>query len=210
MQQSNESTKQSLVSLKDITKSFGKQSVLCGLSLEFNHTGLYIIKGPSGSGKTTLLRIIAGLDNDFTGEVTGAGISNCSYAFQEHRLFPAASAFDNVFAVTRGSDSERTKCAMDALISVGFDPEDFEKLPSELSGGMKQRVSLARAIAADKPILLLDEPTKELDQALRSKLQKLFIELSKKKLIIAVTHLEDDITALSDKIIDLSQVQSAN
>ena len=191
--------------LDKIEKTFNKQIVLSDFSAVFDETGIYVITGKSGSGKTTLLRIIAGLDRDFAGSITGGGIENCAMAFQEYRLFPSISAFENVYAVTKGTDSERTKSSMDALLSVGFDADDFEKLPSELSGGMKQRVSLARAIAADKPILLLDEPTKELDSTLRKKLYETLLNLSKRKLIIMVTHLSEDIESLSDNIITLEK-----
>lgn len=191
--------------LENITKKFGAETVFSNLSLAFEQKGLYIIKGPSGCGKTTLLRIIAGLDTDFDGAVIGGGTDQCSISFQEHRLFPSISAFQNVYTTLKGTDGERTKAAMDALLTVGFDPQDFEKLPCELSGGMKQRVSLARAIASDKPILLLDEPTKELDATLREKLYNEFLTQSKKRLVIIVTHLSDDMKKFSDKIIDIPQ-----
>ncbi len=188
-----------------ISKSYDKQKIFSEFSAEFENNGLYIITGPSGCGKTTLLRIVAGLDTDFEGAIYGGGIGKCAVAFQEYRLFPAISAFENVYTATRGTESERTKKAMDSLLSVGFDSEDFEKLPSELSGGMKQRVSLARAIASDKPIILLDEPTKELDSALRERIYEELKKLSKSKLIIMITHLSEDIEKLSDKVIVLEK-----
>ena len=192
------------VALENVTKKFGDEIIFSDLNISFKEKGLYVITGPSGCGKTTLLRIIAGLDTDYTGALSGAGIGKCSMSFQEHRLFPAISAFKNVYTVTRGADGERTKASMDALLSVGFEPSDFEKLPNELSGGMKQRVSLARAIAADKPIILLDEPTKELDAALRERLHDVFIKLSQRKLVIIITHQSEDLERFSDSVIDFS------
>ncbi len=194
------------VALENVTKKFGNETIFSDLNISFGEKGLYVITGPSGCGKTTLLRIIAGLDTDYVGDVSGAGIGKCSVSFQEHRLFPAISAFKNVYTVTSGTDGERTKASMDALLSVGFEPEDFEKLPHELSGGMKQRVSLARAIAADKPVILLDEPTKELDAALREKLYDVFLKLSQKKLVIIVTHQSDDLKKFSDNVIEFPKI----
>ncbi len=181
--------------INDVYKSFGEKSVLSGFSYEFFDRGIYAVCGESGVGKTTLLRIISGLDKDYTGSVLGGGFKNVSVAFQEYRLFPHLNALDNVKLANKESEAE-LEAAKEILTRLGFSDEDMKKRPTELSGGMKQRVSLARAILKDAPVLLLDEPTKELDGALRDEVYGIITEEAKRRLVIIVTHHGEDIERL--------------
>ena len=192
------------VKIFELTKKFGDKVLFSDFSFTFEDKGIYFVSGESGVGKTTLLRMISGLDTDFWGEISGGGIKNCSVAFQEYRLFPTLSALDNlVFANYDKKTAENTKEALDMLLSLGFNESDAGLFPGELSGGMKQRVSLARAFLRKAPILLLDEPTKELDEENAGKALEIIKSEGKKRLVILVSHNKSDAERLNAKIINI-------
>lgn len=185
-------------------KRFKEKTVLSSLSFDFPDTGLFLITGKSGIGKTTLLRIIAGLDKDFSGEIIGGGIKNTSFDFQEYRLFPQLSALENITLVSyENPGAQDVENAKKMLKEFGFSESEFSLLPSELSGGMKQRIGLIRAILKDTPILLLDEPTKELDPALQEKILNVIKKESLKRLVIMVSHSSYDKNYISDNVIEI-------
>jgi putative hydroxymethylpyrimidine transport system ATP-binding protein len=185
-------------------KSFGESKIFDNLNLEFKDKALYLIKGESGVGKTTLLRMIAGLDKDFDGEIVGGGIGNVSVAFQEYRLFPTLSAFDNVYKVAFSKEGEAEKrLTTDILTRLKFSAEDMKKKPNELSGGMKQRVSLARAFLSEKKVLILDEPTKELDFLLVGEVLELIKEAAETKTVIVVSHVDSEEHLPQAEVIEL-------
>ena len=177
------------LTLNKVSKNFADKSIFRDFSYEFNDVGLYIITGESGIGKTTLLRMIAGLDTDYIGTIENGGIQNTSFMFQEYRLFPTITALENA-SISTGRKTD--DAAYQLLIRLGFDKDDFKKTPYELSGGMKQRVSFVRALLKNSPILILDEPTKELDTATALVMLDMIKDEAKKRLVIIVTH--DDIT----------------
>ena len=179
-----------IVNIKE--KFFGRKEIFKNFEYSFSDTGLYIISGPSGCGKTTFLRILSGLDKDFKGTVTGGGAANVSFHFQEYRLFNNLTVLENITEISfknRSSDDEEKAIAY--LKRLGFKDEELYLLPSELSGGMKMRVSFARALLKNAPVLLLDEPTKELDFDTASIVNDMIIERSKTSLVIMVTHTQD-------------------
>ena len=186
-----------MLEIKNLTKGFDDKILFENFSYIFSDKGIYAITGESGIGKTTLLRIIAGLDKDYSGEVINGGIGRVSVAFQEYRLFPQLSAIDNlIFAISPKKDEAVYEKCKKMLISLGFSETDTELLPAELSGGMKQRVSLARALLFDAPILLLDEPTKELDRLNADIVRSIISAEAKKRLVILVSHNDEDIDSL--------------
>ena len=189
--------------IKNLTKRFGKKTIISEFSYHFSEKGLYILRGKSGIGKTTLLRIIAGLDKDYSGEIIEGGIGRISFAFQEYRLFPQLSALENVMIASKDDSDANKNIAMDLLSQLGFSFEEMSLLPSELSGGMKQRVSLARAFMKNAPVILLDEPTKELDAILCRQVCEMIKKIAEDKLVILVTHRDDDISLLDGELIDL-------
>jgi ABC-type nitrate/sulfonate/bicarbonate transport system ATPase subunit len=192
------------LTLKGITKSFDGKTVFRDLSYDFPDTGLFLIVGESGVGKTTLLRLISGLDARFSGEIVGGGLKNSSLAFQEYRLIPELTAVENI-AVTLSEKltDESLSIAEKALTELGFSEADTRLYPHEMSGGMKQRTSLARAFLKKSPLLLLDEPTKELDGENVGLLISKIAEESKCRLVIAVTHEPSHFSSLPHTVITL-------
>lgn len=178
--------------LKSVRKSYAEKQIINNFSYEFNDTGIYIIKGKSGIGKTTLLRLIASLDNEYEGEIIGGGTNNVSFMFQEHRLFENISALKNVLLATGGSDDETVAKATAILHKLNLTDDDLRKNAANLSGGMKQRISFARALMKNAPILLLDEPTKELDDDSVKAITQLINDEGAKRLVLVVTHDELD------------------
>lgn len=190
--------------LRSVTKSFGENTLFRDFSYVFPNTGSYVLKGDSGTGKTTFLRMISGIDNDYSGEIIGGGIENTSICFQEYRLFPLISAFANVLKVAFSTANEENSQKTFALLSkLGFTEESMKLKPSKLSGGMKQRIAFARAVLRDTPVLLLDEPTKELDSELSLKMIDIIKEESKKRLVITVTHKSEEWEQLGNNFINL-------
>lgn len=184
------------LTVHDISKSFGKNVVLSHFSYIFPDTGCYAILAPSGKGKTTLLRILAGLDTAHTG--THTRLDRVSVLFQEHRLFENINVIQNVL-LAEGTVAD-TK---ELLSQFGFTREQMDLFPNELSGGMKQRVALCRAFLSSAPVLLLDEPCKELDEKLTDSVcQKIAME-AKKRLVILTVHTEEEAARCQAQIIRL-------
>ena len=187
--------------IKNLYISFGDKAIFENFSYAFPSSGVFSPVGRSGIGKTTLLRMIAGLDNDYRGVISGGGLKKVSFAFQEYRLFPNLTAKENVKIALKSSEAD--KIAADMLQLLGFSKAELDLYPHELSGGMKQRVSLARAFVKPCEILILDEPTKELDPTLRELVCSIIVELSGNRLVLLVSHDEEDIEKTNATVINL-------
>ncbi len=180
------------IELSDVSMSYGEKAVLSHLSLRFDSPGRYALLGPSGCGKTTLLRLIAGLEAPVSGRVLREPNAPVSFCCQEDRLLPWRTALENVALALPGRPkAERLALARKGLARVGLEGE-CDAYPASLSGGMKRRAALARALAPDAPILLLDEPFRALDEAAHAKMLRLVNEHARGKLLILVTHDERD------------------
>jgi NitT/TauT family transport system ATP-binding protein len=182
---------------------------LAGVNLSIEEGEFICILGPSGCGKTTILRIMAGLETATSGEVVisqaGKDLPLSAMVFQEHSLFPWLTVIDNAaFGLEmRGfSKSERRDRAMVFLETVGLS-RFAHHFPHQLSGGMKQRVSLARAFVNDPEILLMDEPFASLDAQnkilLQDELLKIWEEY--RKTVVYITHSIDEALLLGDRIV---------
>ena len=193
-----------ILQLDKITKKYGDRVVLEKFSYEFKDKGLYILSGPSGIGKTTLLRIICGLDKNYDGSVLTPKPLRFSFCFQEYRLFPHLNTLQNIILLSYNKASEDDVSAAKAMLKkLSFTDDEMDLYPKNLSGGMKQRVSFARAVLNDANVLLLDEPTKEVDDRIANAMLEIIENESKKRLVIMVTHKIEDLTSLSASVIKI-------
>lgn len=198
------------VEVRNIYKNYGDVEALSNMSLDFPRGQLTSLLGPSGCGKTTLLKIIAGLLPATSGEVLVNGQPVTSpgpdraFVFQDFALLPWASVIRNVaFGLElRGiAKSEREAIAEKYIADVGL--KGFEhSYPHELSGGMRQRVGLARALSVDAQVLLMDEPFSAVDEQTRRKFQEDLLNLVKheNKTFIFVTHSIEEAVYVSDQV----------
>ncbi len=205
----------SMVEVRHVSKTYaGGVEALNDLSIDFAEGQLTSLLGPSGCGKTTLLKIIAGLIPASGGEVkvdgrvvTGPGPER-AFVFQDFALMPWASVMRNVafgLELKGMARSEREAIAEKYIASVGL--KGFERAyPHELSGGMRQRAGLARALAVNAKVLLMDEPFSAVDEQTRRKFQEDLLELiaRERKTFLFVTHSIEEAVYVSDRIIILS------
>jgi nitrate/nitrite transport system ATP-binding protein len=203
------------IELDNVSKSFGKTHVLSNVSLQVKKGEIVCIVGFSGAGKSTLISLLSGLERPDAGEVRFNGRKvtepgpERGVVFQNYSLLPWLSAFDNVlFAVqnvlTKLSRAEQIAHTERFVSMVGLS-HARDRRPAELSGGMRQRVSLARALAADPEVLLMDEPLSALDALTRASLQDELERIGRLsgKTIILVTNDVDEAILLADRIVPL-------
>ncbi len=212
----------SLVEVKGVTKAYytsrrkdRARIVLDDVSLQFHDNEFVCLIGPSGCGKTTLLNLMAGFERPTAGEILykGENVTAPSpergVVFQEYSLFPWMSVLDNVrFALNsnRLSEKEKDDIALRALAMVNL-ADSADQRPNLLSGGMKQRVAVARLLAMDPDLWLMDEPFSSLDEQTRKKLDSDILNIwrVKRKTIVFVTHSVDEALHLATRIILFSQ-----
>lgn len=185
--------------IHNLTKNYNEKTVLDQFSLQLPSTGTVCLFGPSGCGKTTLLNCIAGLEPFDSGEIEGTGNGKISYLFQENRLLPWISAKDNIAAVLRRKAGQNAEQAEKWLRLVGL-AEAGNKRPAELSGGMRRRVALARALAYGGDLYLMDEPFQGLDAERRDEMIALLQKETAGALKIIVTHDFEEAEMLADVI----------
>ena len=201
------------VSLRAVTKTFGKVKAVDGVDLDIRDGEFFSMLGPSGSGKTTVLRMIAGFETPDSGVVSlgGADVTkvapfdrDVNTVFQDYALFPHMNVRDNVgygLRVRGVAKSRRRELADQALAQVRLNDHGDRK-PSQLSGGQRQRVALARALVIKPKVLLLDEPLGALDLKLREEMQVELKGLQRDIGItfVFVTHDQDEALTMSDRV----------
>lgn len=209
---------------KIIVKSihFGYQDteILKNIDLEVKDGEFLVMMGPSGCGKSTLLRLMTGLEKPNKGDVLINGISttqtvpDCGVVFQDYSLFPWLSAEENIFlALKQKLNGKKTKKELHYLAQEYLDLVQLgnvvKKYPGQMSGGMKQRAAIARALAFGSELLFMDEPFGALDPLTRANLQDLLLQISrdKKRTIVFVTHDADEAIYLADRIVIFSRGQ---
>ena len=191
--------------LKNIKKSYGDKVIFDNFDIEFEPGKITGVLGRSGCGKTTLLNIICG-SADFTGEVERP--DKISYIFQSQRLVPNLTVYKNLeYVLSYIRDKNEKNKRIEEVLRMVEMYDEREKYPSQLSGGMAQRVSLARAFVYDAPLMLMDEPFKGLDVSLKKRITDVFKRLYEmdKRTVVFVTHDIDEALLLADRIIVLEE-----
>lgn len=179
--------------------------VLDGINLNIPSNKITVILGRSGCGKTTLLRLVAGIEKFEQGDIQGANLKRKAYVFQEDRLMPWLDVKKNITFGIKNKDVDNKKIN-EIIQTVGL--ESFcSAYPSQLSGGMKQRVSIARAFAYNPDFIMMDEPFSALDFFTRKQMQEELLRIHKKTLcsILFATHSIDEALILGDKIVILEK-----
>jgi osmoprotectant transport system ATP-binding protein len=207
-----------MISLQHVSKRFAGQQVpaVTDLSLEVDRGETVCLVGPSGCGKTTTMRMINRLIEPTSGSIVVDGRDvmqqdpvalrrGIGYVIQSIGLLPHRTVAENIATVPRlvGWDDERIKLRVDELREIfQLDAELMDRYPSELSGGQRQRVGVARALAVDPPVMLMDEPFAAVDPIVRARLQDQFLEIQEqlKKTIVFVTHDIDEAIKMADRI----------
>ena len=211
----------SVLSLKNISFSYGRTPVLKDLSYEFEKGKMYCIVGKSGAGKTTLLSLLSGLALPKSGEILydGKNIAKIDkytfrskyigVVFQSFNLITKYTALENVVLsmdVAGFKEKNKKQRAMELLNNVGLDDDEANRRVLKLSGGQQQRVAIARALSYNPDIILADEPTGNLDKDTQTDIMEIFRELTKQgKCVILVSH-SSDVAEMCDECYELTKI----
>ena len=210
-----EASSDPVLSLSNVRKDFGPETAVDGVSLDVRSGELLTFLGPSGCGKTTTLRTIAGLEEPTDGRVVLGGETvagdgalvppearDVGIVFQNFALFPHLTVRENIAFGLSDADEAATAARVDELLDLVDMPEHGEKTPDQLSGGQKQRVALARSLAPEPEVLLLDEPFSNLDVRLRVEMREEVRQILKEAGVtaVSVTHDQEEALSISDRV----------
>ena len=215
----------SVLSLQNISFSYGRTPILKDVSYEFEKGKMYCIIGKSGAGKTTLLSLLSGLAVPNSGDIiyNGKSISKIDkytfrskyigVVFQSFNLLTKYTALENVILsmdVAGYKTKNKKERGLDLLESVGLDEDEANRRVLKLSGGQQQRVAIARALSYDPDIILADEPTGNLDRDTQKEIMEIFRELANQgKCVILVSH-SPEVAAMCDERYELTKISGKN
>lgn len=188
--------------LKDVTFSYAGKKVISNLNLTLEQGSRTALMGSSGCGKTTLLRLMAGLAQPDSGKISGIPAQGVSVVFQENRLLPTLSVLDNLKLIA----PHKTAQELTALLGELHLESEAGSYPAKLSGGMKRRVAIARAMAFESPLLLLDEPFTGLDEAMRAQAAEFILKHSRNGILVAVTHAQQEAELLKANMMQFASL----
>ena len=216
-----------MIRINNLSKSYDSRKVLKNISFDFKEKGIYVIYGPSGSGKTTLLNCIAGL-TDFSGSIqvnrqnietlndddlSRLRLTTYGFVFQDFKLFETETVLANLLfpldTLYSISKSQKIRKCRDLLALVSL-PEKEKQIVNKLSGGEKQRVAIARSLINDPLVLLCDEPTGALDEKTGTEIMDILKRISKRSIIIMVSHDQSLTRKYADVIIEMDNGEIAN
>ena len=213
----------SVLSLQNISFSYGKTPVLKDISYEFEKGKMYCIIGKSGAGKTTLLSLLSGLAKPTAGDIIYDGKSIAKIdkytfrsryigvVFQSYNLITKYTALENVVLsmdVSGAKIKNKKQKALQLLESVGLGEDEANRRVLKLSGGQQQRVAIARALSYDPDIILADEPTGNLDRDTQKEIMDIFRDLTEQgKCVILVSH-SPDVAAMCDECYELTRISA--
>lgn len=193
-----------MIIFKDISKSYGNKIVLKNFNIDIREGQTTFVLGKSGSGKTTFSKIVLGLEKIDTGEISGLDGKKISVVFQEDRLMENMTIGSN-FKMTVDSHINR-KQIVEKMEKIGlFQP--LETKISELSGGMKRRISILRAFLIEFDLIVMDEPFRGLDEETKEKVMNFVIQNIKGKTAIIITHNKDEVEYFAEKIQELQSIK---
>lgn len=200
-----------MLKISNLSKSYGEINLYKHFTYEFKGNAITVLLGPSGCGKTSLLNMLAGLADIDGGEIQGLEGKALTYIFQESRLLPWLSVYDNLYIVAEKHQKNPRQLTEELLREVDLWEARY-LFPEQISGGMQQRLAVVRAFAKPSDIILMDEPFKSLDFEMKIQLIKYFYKIweKQKQLVIFVTHdfmeaalLGDEICLLADKPVNI-------
>lgn len=191
-----------MIEIRNLCKSYNQKQVFKALNIDIKTHEINTIIGASGCGKTTLLRILAGLEPYETGTITGLLGKRISYVFQEDRLMPWLNVYENIYYVLGHETKEVAQAKIEWILKIMQLETHAKSAIDTLSGGMKRRVALARGIVYTSDLLMLDEPFKGFDEALRDAVLRELMKYWKeqRQTVLLVTHEEQLVAQLGHTI----------
>ena len=189
-----------MIELVQISKAYGEKAVISDFSLTLPDRGILALTGKNGSGKTTLLRLLAGLEEPDAGQIRMPVQTRVSYVFQDYRLLPSLTVRQNLLLVLEKSRRQEADTWLQAVGLAAY----ADALPASLSGGMRQRTALARALAYGGELLLLDEPFAALDTTWKPRMMDEVLRAAETGCVLLTTHDPSDLSRLGCSVVSLS------